>query len=891
MRKILFWLVSLVLVVTPFAPAGAVGSPQPPVNLVVTSGMGEFWAADNMALFMNWERNANQGTETGWDIYVSYDGGVNYVLYKSNLAVNFTTYNIYPITANRVFYVKIWGTDGLNQSDVPLTGGPFYSWPYVSPADVSFQTQTSYKISWEGEAKEYKLQNVDSSQEATWQVEKYKIFNNLSCGRTTNFSLTARNQIDVSAPGNVQNFTATTLPCDSGLNAPVISDITDNTAKITIDPTGLPADTTYVIFENAVYGKYLNAYNKFALDEFGMQFKSYNAWGGANGVVATGLAPNTTYSVSLLAKNAAGVRFIDGPSTSFTTLNTPPNSVRNLTATSSGNQTINLSWTGTGATYNAENITLGSSSGWSSLTNYSFTGLTCNTPYSFKVTPRDPVFNLGTPATINATTLPCDPAPTVSSVTTAGSTQNSISLSWVANATASVLNVNTGVSSGARVQPNYTFTNLTCGTTYNFQVVATNGAGQSSAPYNHTATTAACSAPPTTVSNITTSNITASGLTLNWAGTGATYNAENITTAISSGWSAVNSYSFSGLTCNTTYQFRITPRSNLQVAGTPSTISATTAACPNNQITPAMLSFRATQNTKTSVSLSWSGLNITQYNVSNSTDGTSSGWTVGTEYTFNNLSCGKTYLFSVLGKSADGTLSVPVVVNASTQNCDGQQSNNGGVNLPASCPALSPQDMIKVTGKPAIYALTDKYEVRYFASGDEFKSWNENDSYSGRYKTVSQSCFDGLSLPAAPPYHIFFRPGSYIIRPAHESGNLYVVEPGNTVTKITAGAATTLYGQNYSVKVVGLSEWSLYAKSGRTITNAKPHAGMLVRANGKVWYVTEELSLREVTADGKLENRFKDAFIRTLSSASIGGYPTASPVIGYESSLSSRLGL
>jgi len=100
----------------------------------------------------------------------------------------------------------------------------------------------------------------------------------------------------------------------------------------------------------------------------------------------------------------------------------------------------------------------------------------------------------------------------------------------------------------------------------------------------------------------------------------------------------------------------------------------------------------------------------------------------------------------------------------------------------ATCPTLNAGDMIKF-GKPVIYAVNNAGKVLYFPSGDEFKSWNTNDSYGG-YITVTQACFDSLSVPSAYPGGVSFRPGSYVVkRPS--SDLLYVVEPGNTLAQIS----------------------------------------------------------------------------------------------------------
>jgi hypothetical protein len=96
----------------------------------------------------------------------------------------------------------------------------------------------------------------------------------------------------------------------------------------------------------------------------------------------------------------------------------------------------------------------------------------------------------------------------------------------------------------------------------------------------------------------------------------------------------------------------------------------------------------------------------------------------------------------------------------------------------AVCPTLAAGDMIKVSGKAAIYSVNKDSKVLYFPSGDEFKSWNENNSYGG-YITVTQECFDSLSVPSTYPGAVNYRAGSYVVkRPS--SDQLYVVLPGNS---------------------------------------------------------------------------------------------------------------
>ncbi len=185
----------------------------------------------------------------------------------------------------------------------------------------------------------------------------------------------------------------------------------------------------------------------------------------------------------------------------------------------------------------------------------------------------------------------------------------------------------------------------------------------------------------------------------------------------------------------------------------------------------------------------------------------------------------------------------------------------------AVCPTLNPGDMIKVSGKPAIYVVNNQTQVQYFPSGYVFKSWRP--TYGG-YITVSMACFDSLSLPTNPPYGVNFAPGSYVVkRPS--SDQLYVVEPGNVKAKITPEAAKALYGNFFQPQVINDEFWPNYTKLGTDVTEAKVHPGMLVSNGGKTWYVDVDSKLREVTATGMTANGFQSMFVRPVADSAVAG--------------------
>jgi len=203
----------------------------------------------------------------------------------------------------------------------------------------------------------------------------------------------------------------------------------------------------------------------------------------------------------------------------------------------------------------------------------------------------------------------------------------------------------------------------------------------------------------------------------------------------------------------------------------------------------------------------------------------------------------------------------------------------------ASCPTLSAGNMIKVTGKAAIYAVNNASKVLYFPSGDEFKSWNVNNTYGG-YISVTQECFDSLSVPSTYPGGVNYRPGSYVVkRPS--SDQLYVVEPGNTLAKISVTDAKALYGATYKVMTVADPFWPHYVNRGADIAGLA-HEGMLVSKDSKTWYVAAGNVLREVTATGMTANRFKTAFVHAVPAAYLAGFTTGAVLDSLDSTISNR---
>lgn len=210
------------------------------------------------------------------------------------------------------------------------------------------------------------------------------------------------------------------------------------------------------------------------------------------------------------------------------------------------------------------------------------------------------------------------------------------------------------------------------------------------------------------------------------------------------------------------------------------------------------------------------------------------------------------------------------------------------------CPSsLTGGDMVKVIGAPAIYALDSGLRYRYFADGDAFKSWNMDGAYAGKYVSITSACLNNLSQPDTTPFHVFYRPGTYLLRYVGDQNQLYVLQPNKVAAKISPEVAKSLYGATLAgmPKTVGLSEWPFYLKSGADVATVKAHSGMWVKVSGKTWYVTADSKVREVSAAGLTANRVNPMFVHELPASAVEGYPTGDPITAYEAALSDRVAL
>ncbi|MFA5061794.1 MAG: hypothetical protein WC526_01460 [Patescibacteria group bacterium] len=494
---------------------------------------------------------------------------------------------------------------------------------------------------------------------------------------------------------------------------------------------------------------------------------------------------------------------------------------------------------------------------------------------------------------------------------------------WVLRRATSSVGVGgiTHVATSSTSTVSYTFTGLATNTLYFLAVASgdTTAATSSYATSSAVYTWAATPGTPTVTSSAATSLTITINPTSNPTTASTTYVvhdavAHKFLQADSSWGTATTTLTYTQLggASGTTTAATANAHYTISVAAVNGDSSATTSysTAASTYVVVSTPSSAAVTAAANGFTFSWTGDSGSEFYAEDETGATNSGWTTDTSYVVSGVNCGTAHTFRVKARNSDTTESGwSSEVSATTNACGGGVVTGGGggsgsssniaiPNVPVSnlaaaqaaataagCPALSAGDMVKVTGKAAIYSINSNLQVLYFPSGDEFKSWNVDNSYGG-YKSVSQTCFDALSVPSSYPGAVNYRPGSYIVkRPS--SDQLYVVEPGNALATISVADAKALYGDSYKVMTVADPFWPHYINRGSAISGAA-HQGMLISKDTKTWYVDAGNVLREVTANGMTANRFKTNFVHTVADSYLTGFTTGSLINDVLSSLSDR---
>lgn len=140
---------------------------------------------------------------------------------------------------------------------------------------------------------------------------------------------------------------------------------------------------------------------------------TYSTWGGDSGASITGLTQNTQYTFMVIGRNGDNVQ------TATSTTSSPKYTLAavpvSASASANSDTKITASW---GANSNPSGTeyyvsvsgSAATNSGWITSTSYQFTGLTCNTTYTFTVKARNGDSTETTTASANGTTNACTSA-------------------------------------------------------------------------------------------------------------------------------------------------------------------------------------------------------------------------------------------------------------------------------------------------------------------------------------------------------------------------------------------------------------------------------------------------------------------------------------------------
>jgi chitodextrinase len=322
---------------------------------------------------------------------------------------------------------------------------------------------------------------------------------------------------------------------------------------------------------------------------------------GSTSYAVVGLTCGTTYAFAVDAFDAAGNRSVK-TTASVTTQSCggpadtqAPSAPGGPTAGVKTQTSIAVSWSASTDNVGVTGYGLyrnGTSVGSTASTSSTFSGLACGTSYSLAVDAVDGAGNRSAKATITTSTTACSDTqkPSVPGGLTAGATtQTSIAASW----SASTDNVGVtgyglyrnGAGVGSTASTGSSFSGLTCGTSYTLAVDAVDAAGNRSAKATITASTSACAGDtqaPSVPPGYSIGTVTQTSIPVSWTAAtdnvGVTAYGIYMTGVLGTATSSL-SYSYTGLTCGTSYSLAVDAVDAAGNRSVKATVIAGTAAC------------------------------------------------------------------------------------------------------------------------------------------------------------------------------------------------------------------------------------------------------------------------------------------------------------------------
>ena len=288
-------------------------------------------------------------------------------------------------------------------------------------------------------------------------------------------------------------------------------------------------------------------------------FNTIAAGTAAIGIASTSAIVRTSDTTNILGTMNGGSFTIDG---------TAPTVPTGLTATSASISSVALSWTASTDSVGVAGYNIyraGVLVGTSTTTNFTNTGLTLGTAYSYTVAAYDAAGNVSAQTAAVSCTVVDNTAPSVpTGLSASAASSTSINLTWNAStdnvAVTGYKIYRGGVQVGTSAINNYTNTGLTLGTAYSYTVAAYDAAGNVSAQTAAVSYTITDSTAPSIPTGINITSRTPTSIVFGW-----TASTDNIGVTgykvyrggVQIGTSTTTSYSDSGLTMASSYSYTV----------------------------------------------------------------------------------------------------------------------------------------------------------------------------------------------------------------------------------------------------------------------------------------------------------------------------------------------
>jgi chitodextrinase len=412
----------------------------------------------------------------------------------------------------------------------------------------------------------------------------------------------------------------------------------------------------------------------------------------ATSITDTGLAPATTYTYAVVARDAAGNQ--SSPASASVTTGTPadttpPSQPAGLTGTAASGTVVNLSWSASADDVGVTGYIVtrnGTQIATPIATSFADSGLTPATTYTYTVAARDAAGNRSTAASVSVSTVDTLPPSTPTGLTGAASGTAAANLSW--NASTDNVGVTGYIVSRNSVQiatpttTSFADTGLAPATTYTYAVVARDAAGNRSIAAGVSVTTGSPvdTTPPSQPTGLTGTASGSTGANLSWnASTDKVGVTGYIVTrdGVQVGTPTTTSFADTGLTAGTTHSYTVVARDAAGNRSTPASVSVT---IPDTVAPSQPGAFTAIATSSVQVSLSWAAstdnVGVTGYIVSR--NGVQIATPTARTLADSGLTPSTTYAYTVVARDAAGNRSTAASATATTP---ATSAANGTVNL------------------------------------------------------------------------------------------------------------------------------------------------------------------------------------------------------------------